>query len=164
MQKIFVILFLILTAAACKDDGKNKVVEEVVAKGIVKTTWKNKTRLNANTKAVLEKWIEFNVLESSFEPLYAVENTEDLTLVLDNIIESLKLFSKSTYPKDFDKPQVKSRERVLTTMLLKTKGHIEYGLDVDEVVGELIYAHNAFLNQFNVLINNEIPQEILDNV
>ncbi|QLG44914.1 hypothetical protein [Costertonia aggregata] len=163
MHKIVVLWIFIFVLVSCKKESKDIVQEDNTDSGLVTAKWKKKTSLNAEAQALVEDWVEFNALETSFDALYTVENIEDLTLVLEDLIQKQKQLQDADYPEAFDKPQVKSRQKVLKTFILKAKGNLEYQLDIDEVVPELIYAHNAFLNQFNVLVNNKLPDEILED-
>ncbi|HZJ20127.1 MAG TPA: hypothetical protein VFD35_07215, partial [Pricia sp.] len=62
---------------------------------------------------------------------------------------------------EFDKPQVKSRQKVFKTYILKVKGDIFYRIDPQESVVEMIKAYNAFRNQFNVVVNNTLDTDLI---
>lgn len=161
MRKFCVLGVLLLVVFSCKKDKTEVDDQSNQASSITTDEWAKKTDLNLKAKVIVEKWPEFNAMETSFDGLYQVENTEELSLILDDLIEKQKLLSDSKYPAEFDKPQVKSRQKVLKTYILKTKNDLEYQLDVSKTISELMDAHNAFLNQFNVLMNNKLPDEIL---
>ena len=99
---------------------------------------------------------EFIGLENTFESLYRVANREDLVLVIEDLIEKQKTLEASTYPATFDIPQIKSRQKVFKTYILKTKGNLEYRDGTKGSTIEMIEAYNAFRNQFNVIVNSRL--------
>ena len=69
----------------------------------------------------------------------------------------------SVYPAEFDIPQIKGRQKVLKTYILKTKGDLEYRLDPENSLKETIQAFNALREQFNVVVNNTLPEDLIKN-
>ena len=67
------------------------------------------------------------------------------------------------YPASFDIPQIKGRQKVFKTYILKTKGDLEYRQDPKESLIEMINAFNNLRNQFNVVVNNTLPDELRAN-
>ncbi|MGB5701165.1 hypothetical protein, partial [Muriicola sp.] len=95
--------------------------------------------------------------------LYTVENAEDLALVLDDLVERQKQLEESVYPAALDLPQVRGRQRVMKTFILKTRAAVEYRVDATEPAVELINAYNAMRTQFNVLVNNTLDTQLLSD-
>ena len=153
MQKIFIFGVLLLLFFSCKQNKANIDQTDSSTFDITTENWPKKTTVNVKATNLLKNWPEYNALETSFDVLYTVQNIEDLSLVLEDLIEKQKLLARSTYPVDFNKPQIKSRQKVFHTFLLRIKGNIEYQLDVEAPILEMINAHNALLNQFNVIMN-----------
>lgn len=112
--------------------------------------------INEQALTVLKEWQEFNGLETTFESLYRVANREDLVLVIEDLIEKQKTLEASAYPETFDKAQIKSRQKVFKTYILKTKGNLEYRVGTKVSTIEMINAYNAFRNQFNVVVNSKL--------
>lgn len=117
--------------------------------------------INEQASTILKDWPEFNSLETTFGSLYRVANREDLVLVIEDLIEKQKLLEASSYPETFDKPQIKSRQKVFKTFMLKTKGNLEYRVDTKMSTIEMIDAYNAFRNQFNVLVNSVLDTTLI---
>jgi len=117
--------------------------------------------LNSKSALILKDWPEFNALESSFDALYKAENTEDLILIIEDLAEKQKLLAASKYPEAFDKPQIKSRQKVLKTYILKAKAALEYRVEPMESIIEMTEAYNALRNQFNVLVNNALDIKLI---
>ena len=67
------------------------------------------------------------------------------------------------YPNSFDIPQIKGRQKVFKTYVLKTKGDLEYRQNPKESLVEMITAFNDLRNQFNVVVNNTLPDELRAN-
>lgn len=119
------------------------------------------TALNAKASAILEGWPEFNAFQYTFEQLYKTENREDLILVMDDLIEKQKSLESSVYPTMYDKPQIRSRQKVVLTYILKVKGDLEYRIDYKNSLIEMLDAYNALRNQFNVLVNYSLDTNLL---
>ncbi len=49
------------------------------------------------------------------------------------------------------------------TYLLKTKGDLEYRQNPQQSLTEMIEAFNDLRNQFNVTVNNTLPDELRSN-
>jgi hypothetical protein len=161
MGKTFVVGVVLLLFFSCKGDRAKDVVQDTSAFDISTEKWPKKSKVNTKASMVLKNWPEFNALETSFDALYTVAYTEDLSLVLEDLIEKQKLLADSEYPEEFDKAQIRSRQKVFQTFILKTKNDLEYRIDVQQSVLEMINAHNALLNQFNVIVNNTLDIKTL---
>lgn len=117
--------------------------------------------VNSKAANILKDWKEFNDLENAFMTLYNVDNREDLVLVIEDLIEKQKALEASDYPETFDKPQIKSRQKVFKTFVLKTKGNLEYREGVKSSTIEMIQAYNAYRGQFNVLVNSVLDTSLI---
>jgi hypothetical protein len=163
MNKIVVLGVCLLLFSACKED-KVQVAEANDSDFIIPTEgWPKKTIINAKATEIIATWPEFNAMDASFDALYNVANREDLILVIENMIEAQKNLEASFYPIPFDKPQVRSRQKVVKTYILKTKGNLEYRLDTEEPIVQTIEAYNALRNQFNVIVNNTLDTKLILN-
>ena len=110
-----IILFaglLFFVFVSCKDKTQELVVVEDSGYELSTEKWPRKFSVNSEVKAILREWPEFNAMDISFDALYNADNREDLSLTIENIIEEQKLLEDSEYPKEFDKPQIKSRQKV----------------------------------------------------
>ena len=52
---------------------------------------------------------------------------------------------------------------MLKTYILKTKGDLEYRLNPEDSLKEVIQAFNALREQFNVVVNNTLPEDLIKN-
>ncbi|MFT6795005.1 MAG: hypothetical protein ACJART_000136, partial [Maribacter sp.] len=86
---------------------------------------------------------------------------EDLVLIIEDLVENQKALEVSKYPAQFDIPQVKGRQKVLKTFILKTKGDLEYRQDPKVSMEQMITAYNSLRNQFNVEVNNTLLEELI---
>ncbi|MEL6976765.1 MAG: hypothetical protein AAGL29_15430, partial [Bacteroidota bacterium] len=68
---------------------------------------------------------------------------------------------KSEYPEAFDKSQVKSRQRVLRTYLLKVKADIANKIDATPATVEMLQANNEFHEQFDIVLGNVLNSELI---
>lgn len=157
----YVIVFLLM--GSCKQQGIKEEVQEKTEEFFSVDSLPKPNRINEEALAILKEWQEFNSLETTFESLYRVANREDLQLVMEDLVEKQKTLETSTYPVTFDKPQIKSRQKVFKTYILKTKGNLEYRDGTKAATEEMINAYNAFRNQFNVLVNSKLDTILILN-
>ncbi len=155
MRKILFFGMIFVFLAACKQD-KTLLTKDSSAFDISTENWPQKSKVSSKALAILKNWPEYGDLDNTFAGLYTVENTEDLTLIIEDLIEKQKLLAESAYPESFDKPQIKSRQKVFQTFVLKTKGDLEYRIDPQQSVKEMIVAYNAWHNQFEIISNNTL--------
>lgn len=155
MRKIVFYGLVFTLLVSCKENV-TVATEDTSAFDVSTEDWPKKIKVGAKAISILESWPEYGDLDNIFDGLYTVENTEDLSLVIEDLIEKQKLLAESSYPESFDKPQIKSRQKVFHTFVLKTKGDLEYRLDPQESVLEMINAYNAWHNQFEIITKNTL--------
>lgn len=161
MNKILVLGIFLVMLVSCKGNKEQVISEDTAAFKILTEGWPKKATPNSKTAEVIKDWEEFNALQIGFDAIYNVGNTEDLSLVLEDLIEKQKLLEESEYPETFDKPQVKSRQKVFQTFILKTKGDLIYRIDSKKSILEMIEAHNSMLNQMNSITSNTLDLKTL---
>ncbi|MCX2718814.1 hypothetical protein [Lentiprolixibacter aurantiacus] len=163
MRFIYLFSALIILMSACRGvgDGQEFVGTSVVEIDVQELP--QRSAVNPEATEMLKEWTAFQEMETSFDALYRVANNEDLILVVEDMILKQTELETSEYPEAFDTPQVKSRQKVFKTFLLKLKAAVEYRNDVIAPAKEMILAYNAFREQFNVTVNNTLDlNEILD--
>lgn len=163
MSKMFVFLFVASLVMACKDASIASADSQEVAWTLDAATLPKKSTVNAKAATILGGWNEFTTFETSFDRLYTSEYAEDLILVTEDLIEKQKELEASPYPLEFDIPQIKGRQKVLKTYILKIKGDLEYRVNPEASLKEMIGAFNALRDQFNVVVNNTLPQDLILN-
>ncbi len=161
MSKTFVFGLFFLLVISCKGDKDQAIEEDTSSFEILTENWPKKTSPNSKTAEIIKDWEEFNALQIGLDAIYNVGNTEDLSLVLEDLIEKQKALEESEYPETFDKPQIKSRQKVFHTFILKTKGDLIYRVDSQKSVLEMIEAHNSMLNQMNSITSNTLDLKTL---
>lgn len=161
MKKLYILVVFLFVFFSCKNAQKQENITEDSSNEIATQKWSKKTRVNAKATSILTAWPEYNAYDTSFETLYDVAVIEDVTLVLEDLIEKQKLLSASNYPEEYNIPQIKSRQKVVLTYMLKLKADLEYRLDIEESVLQLINANNAMRTQFNVVVNNPLDNDLI---
>ncbi|NND78909.1 MAG: hypothetical protein HKN53_03345 [Maribacter sp.] len=161
MHKILIIGLLLSIFISCKDKTQEVATDSNSGYELSTEAWPNKLRVNSEVRAILAEWPEYVAMDVSFDALYNAANIEDLRLTLENIIEEQKLLEVSEYPEEFDKPQIKSRQKVFKTYVLKVKGDLIYRLDPEASVHEMINSYNALRNQFNVMLNSRLDTKLI---
>ena len=137
---------MLLLLISCQGEKNTTVTTDDSAFEISIEKWPKKSILSAKTQESLKDWDEFYALETSYDAIYTIKNTEDLKLVLEDLIEKQKLLQASNYPEALNKAQIKSRQKVFHTFILKTKGDLIYRIDVQKSALQMIDAHNAMLD------------------
>ena len=161
MGKLFVFGTAFLLLLSCNQNKNNNNTDGASGSDFNADELPQIFLVNAKAKKILGEWPEFNGLETSFEALYRAKNKEDLVFVIDDLIEKQKLLAASTYPEAFDIPQIKSRQRVFRTYILKVKASLEYRTETATPVLEMVQAYNAMRNQFNVVVNNTLDTQLI---
>ncbi|MEL6916299.1 MAG: hypothetical protein AAFO99_01080 [Bacteroidota bacterium] len=160
MGKLLIFGCTVLLLFACKGN-KNQDVGDGSKIDVVSEELPQVFKVNARAKSMLEEWPEFNALETSFNAIYKADNREDLTFAVEDLLEKEKLLAKSKYPETFDKSQIKSRQKVVKTFMLKVEAGLDDRTDVMEPMKEMVQAYNAMRNQFNVLVNNTLDTKLI---
>ncbi|MDP2525891.1 hypothetical protein [Maribacter dokdonensis] len=163
MSKIIFFLSLIILVASCKEEAKETTVVHESLWQSTKDSLPVKIGLDTKAHAILKDWLEYNALDKSFDKMYSSDYIEDFELVIDEIIENQKKLEESEYPEKFNIQQVKGRQKLFKTFVLKTKGDLEYRQNPTESMIQMIKAYNDLRNQFNVVVNNTLPEELLKN-
>ncbi|MBU2947983.1 hypothetical protein [Zobellia uliginosa] len=161
MKRIFFFSLMLLMTLACKEQKQELIVEDASAHELSSEAWPKKLPIKPKAQAILEDWIEFSSFETSFDALHTVANKEDLRLVIEEMITKQNQLEESKYPKEFNIPQVKSRQKVFKTYMLKVKGDLYYRADPQESIVQMIEAYNAFRNQFNVVVSNTLDTDLI---
>jgi len=161
MRNLYFLLLIGALIFSCKPKVKEHAEEAVTTYTIQQEKWPKKAPLNGKVTSDLEDWSEFVSLEASFDALSKVANTDDLALVIDDLIEKHTALVDSKFPERFDMPQIKGRLTLFKTFMLKVKGDLHYRLDVQKSTLEMINAYNAFRNQFNIIANNTLNTKLL---
>ncbi|MCE2613861.1 hypothetical protein LVD13_12840 [Flavobacteriaceae bacterium D16] len=163
MRSVHFFILLAILLSACRGGGNDQVISSNSVVEIDVQQLPKRTAINPRATELLKDWKEFQELETSFDALYRVANNEDLILVLEEIILKQNEMESSEYPEAFDTPQIKSRQKVFKTFLLKLKAAVEYREDVIPPAKEMLASYNAFREQFNVTVNNTLDlNEFLD--
>ena len=161
MQRLCFLMCLSVLLFSCKPQVEPKVEEAAAGFEIAPKEWPKKLAIESKIKSDLLNWEEYVQLETSFDALYKVDNTEDLSLVINDLLENIKILNKASYPEKFDIPQVKGRISLFETFVLKVQGDLHYRLDVQNSSLEMIKAYNAFRGQFNIIANNTLDTRLL---
>ena len=162
MPKIIFFLIAVLLASSCKEAvSETENVQE--SQWDVTDSLPNKVSVDSKAQTILNEWKDFIALERSFDKIYSTENREDFVLIVDELVENQKKMEVGIYPTAFDIPQIKGRQKVFKTYVLKTKGDLEYRQNPRKSLIEMITAFNDLRNQFNVVVNNTLPDELRAN-
>lgn len=152
---------LIVMVLSCKEKAKNEDEVNVETQFISFNNMPNTQNINEEAADSLAPWEEYGALQKSFDLMYRASNNEDLVLAINDLLEKEKVLRESQYPEVFNKPQIKSRQKVLRTFLLKVKANLSENTDLEESLEQMLTARNAFRNQFNTIINNKLDTNLI---
>ncbi len=160
MRKMRVILAL-LVVFGCneKSDSNPDTQEELQTFDYQKLP--KKLELSSEVASILNEWEEFQALNGSIDVLYKSTNNEDLSLAIDDLLEKEKKLSDGEYPEPFDSFQIKSRQRVFRTLLLKVKASILNKSDTTEPTVEMLQAYNIIRQQFNSILSSQLDTKLI---
>ncbi|MCV6630160.1 MAG: hypothetical protein OIF50_09900 [Flavobacteriaceae bacterium] len=164
---IVVILVSVLSFGGCEP---NKNSQELGPKqtttlklGVVKNLPKV-LLLNVEVEKELKDWNAFKQLEDSFNTLYKVQDIASLKVFLEDMIQKEIALHTKDFPSNLNLPSVKSRIKVLKTLLLKIKNDTK-DATIDEKVydtnlKELVGAYNALRKQIDEVIIYKISENM----
>lgn len=161
MRYLWSLGILICILISCRQDQKTDGIEGDTGVEFNAGELPKRVRMNAKSTAITKEWQEFVDFDSSFDAIYAASNNEDLILVIDELLVKLKVMEKSTYPESFDKAQIRSRQNVMKTYILKAKAALMDRADFVEPINEMIEAYNALRLQFDVMMNSQLDPKLL---
>ena len=161
MHKFFIAVVLFFVSVSCKEKVKEEVDKDPSRYEITTDKWPNKRAVDPKANAILKEWPEFMAMDLSFDAIYNAVNREDLRLTIENIIEEQKLLEESNYPKELDIPQIKSRQKVFKTYVLKVKGDLIYYLNPEASIHEMIEAYNLLREKINAVVNNTLDVKLI---
>ena len=163
MPKMFAFLVTLILFSSCKDTVSETAKVEESSWEIMTDSLPEKSRVDSRAQVILDNWKAYTVLERSFDKIYSTEFREDFVLIVDELVENQKKLETEEYPVEFDIPQIKGRQKVFKTYVLKTKGDLEYRQNPKESILQMITAFNDLRNQFNVVVKNTLPEELRAN-
>ncbi len=161
MKKIVLIFLFIIGFLSCKDEKSTGEKDQAFTNLLDLKKLPKKVSPSSGATEVLKDWTEYNSLNTAFNAIYNCETDDDLIIVVEDLIEKEKLLSKSEYPEVFDMSDIKSRQKVFRTYVLKIKMNKNFNINPREAVIEMVDAFNAYNNQFSVVINRNIHSKIL---
>ncbi|MEN8789280.1 MAG: hypothetical protein ABF293_09305 [Flavobacteriaceae bacterium] len=163
MKKLWVFILLSLLIFSCKPKQDTGLLEENPSMEFRADELPQRNRVNSKSAKILNGWVEYNAFDASFGAVYNATNREDLILTIDDLLEKQKIWYSSAYPDQFDKAQIRSRQKVLRTYLLKVKISLNYRTDFQAATVEMIDAYNALRNQFDVMVNSTLDPKLLSD-
>ncbi|NER12969.1 hypothetical protein GWK08_05930 [Leptobacterium flavescens] len=162
MNKMYSCLMVLLLMVACTKEVKNDTPEEVTEEvqefnGQLPTLAKVPSKL----KTELDKWAAFKAFETEISRLPQTE-ADQLTFLLDELINKEKELADSDFPPKFDLPAVKSRLMVVKTFVLQTKAVVEEKGDINMQYAKMITAYNSLVKQLSEAMEENIVEEFLE--
>ena len=160
MRKLWLFLLMIALAYSCKRGQNTEVAVGDADMEISAEDLPQRHAVNAKASAILQQWPEYVAFDNRFDAIYNVTNNEDLILLIVDLIEKQKQWEESEYPEEFDVAQIRSRQQVVKTYLLKIKSALDYRDDFTTPTVEMIEAYNGLRGQFDVIMNRTLDPKL----
>ncbi|RNC92042.1 MAG: hypothetical protein ED555_02725 [Allomuricauda sp.] len=163
MRKLQLLVVAFLLCVGCEKERKEPTdaVQEEVAYEYGKMP--KKEPVSQEAAEILNAWEAFSEFSRSVDILYRATSSEDLSLAMEDVIAKEKLLAESEYPATFDVPQIKSRQQVLRTFLLKAKGDLDGRRNPTSSMMQLFDAYNAMRSQFIIITSNTLELNLFLN-
>ena len=120
-------------------------------------------KVDPQVREILDTWPQYMSLENRLSALRDVRNQEQLQVLLEELDQICEQLEENAFPPPFEKPSVRSRQKVLRTCLGKLESANYYQLDYQEPVSDLMDALNAMRQQFNVIVQDNLTPELFEN-
>lgn len=152
----------IVVLSACRNTDKDEVAQSVEVPETISAELPAEVRLATPTREALTSWVAFSEFESRMGALLTSEEPEETILMLDELLERTKELEKSEFPEVFDRPEVRSRLKVIRTFLLKVQADFHYRKDPGDSMVQLAEAYNAFREQLNRTAGFKLDPKLFD--
>ena len=161
MRNLWLAGIVILSVLSCRQNQNQDQVSDDSELEFVADELPPRQSVNAKAAKELSGWVEYQAFDQSFDGIYSALNNEDLILVMDDLIEKQDMWEDSTYPEIYDVAQIKSRQKILKTYILKVKSTLDYRADFMKEIINMIEAYNALRGQFDVIVNSNLDPKLL---
>ena len=161
MIKLWVFGLMLLLVFSCKRNQSTELPNGDAEMEINAEDLPKRVAINTKSNDILQNWPEFVAFDNRFDAIYNITNNEDLILLVVDLIEKQKQWEESTYPEAFDVAQIRSRQQVVKTYLLKIKSALDYRDDFKTPTIEMIEAYNGLRGQFDVIMNRTLDPKLL---
>lgn len=163
MTKFIIFGLSLLMLAACRSPepsgpGESTAVLEAEIKALP-----DLVQVDPRAREILDSWPQYTSLENRLKALRDVENREQMELLLEELNQICKQLEENAFPQPFEKPSVRSRQKVFRTYLGKLEAANYYRLDYQEPVFELMGAYNSMRQQFNVIVRNNLTPDLFED-
>ncbi len=163
MRYLYLLGVLIAILTSCNQRSKSDEITVSTDVEFRAEDLPKRVKINAKSTAIVNDWAEYMAFDDSFNAIYSATNDEDLILVIDDLLEKQKTWEKSAYPEEFDRAQIRSRQNVMKTYLLKVKSALLTRSEFTEATVEMIEAYNALRGQFDVTMNSYLDPNLLED-
>ncbi len=161
MRKIVLAAAAVLFFLSCQEQPAGATDETSRNENLSLSSLEKVVETDPKAMEYLNAWPEYRALESEIERVYESENKEDLILVVEELIQKQNALEASVYPEPFDVPQIRSRQKVFKTYLLKLKAALDDRSEALTPAKEMVVAYNAMRKQFNVIVNNTLDTNLI---
>lgn len=157
------LLVLLLWAAGCKQDpvGPAEAPQQEVSADTLPLP--RPVSISPGARSEMPDWAEFNALEKRMEAVYTAEGPEDMTLLLEDLMELCGQLEGSEFPETYDQSSVRSRIKVFKTFLMKTRAALDYRLDYRPALRQSLEAYNALREQLDRIVTSTIDPSIFED-
>jgi hypothetical protein len=163
MTKFVIYVLGVLTLLSCRShgpdepEGSGSVIEEEI-KALPELV-----SVDPRAREILDQWPHYMSLEKRLPALAEVKSREEMELLLEELNQICQQIEDNAFPEPFERPSVRSRQKLLRTYLKKLEAANYYRLDYQEPVSELMDAYNAMRQQFNIIVGNTLTPDLFED-
>jgi hypothetical protein len=153
----FGLFFLLLSCGqnetSASGDPQSETIQESSS-----AYWSRPRKLPLSEEAgrIANGWGSFMEFERSYDLLTRANSEEEMKLAVNDLLEKEEKLAKEGYPEAFDRTSVRSRQKVVKTMLLKLKWELRNRDSITRTVDELSGSYNAMRAQMNQILRNKL--------
>ena len=162
-MKYLLFLCSLLLVISCNQKQEKEGVEQAVINVLDYSDVTTFTPFSTKVDSLLQEWPSFTAFNGRIQAISSVVSIPDLKLLVDELIEKEQQISQEAYPEVFNLPEIKSRQRLIRTYLLKTQSAIVLAQDPRSATDELLLAFNALRAQMNLISSPKIDLNTLEN-
>lgn len=161
MRKLKILIAVVIGLIYSCQEIKKPIVSKKVNDTITNYKFTTPIKLDSisvqyRIKNEIFNWPEFTAFIDGFDGLRKL-NPEGNLVFIEELELKLKTLSKSRFPKKLDLPDIKSRLKIVHTMLMKSRYHSKNKNweELDISLQNLYLSYNSFINRIKS-INEEI--------
>jgi hypothetical protein len=123
-------------------------------------------KLSTEAQKEIDNWLLFVEMSKSFKNLIDLNELEELSLKVEEVLEKEATLSKKAFPEKFNSPRIKSRLLVFKTFMLEMQALLlEANVSDNQIKQQkvkLVKAFNGLSSQLSEILTPTIDESLLE--